>query len=451
MKNKKFCFCLLPVAAVVSLIGCGDDNGNGPSKEPSGEQTSSRVESVYELGKCNEDREGQTVLVEDDNVYYLCTAGKWHPVADGPSSNDEKIDDESSSSEDEGSSSTSEEKKSSSSSLVEGEKSSSSSAKSSSSSEKYPYVGNSSSSVMSSSSSVKSSSSSVMSSSSRVVRSSSSIVVLPASSADKSGFSYDGVFYEKKDASYFDERNEVLLDQRDGHAYRTVKIGDLRWMAQNLNYAYLHKVIENAGEAHDTTSFCYLSDPENCDKYGRLYEWGGAMDFAGEFSNSAKGCTWGKLCNFDDMPRGVCPKGWHIPSLVEFKRLINEIYDEFGYNHAESVKIDSSTGVARKLKTTSGWVPEPQYNNPGPGTDDYGFSAIPAGIINMMNGFDSHGLGTTTVFLTSTLVTSDIDPKPYRNPQWFSYVFEVNSSESASIFYGPVVNAASVRCVQNPL
>ena len=66
-----------------------------------------------------------------------------------------------------------------------------------------------------------------------------------------------------------------MTDERDGHVYKTVKIGEQIWMAENLNYAY-----PKQDSSSDSVSWCYNNEPDSCAKYGRLYLWSAAMDSA---------------------------------------------------------------------------------------------------------------------------------------------------------------------------
>jgi len=114
-------------------------------------------------------------------------------------------------------------------------------------------------------------------------------------------------------------------DERDGKKYKTVKLGSQMWMAENLNY--------NA-----SGSKCYGNKPDNCAKYGRLYNWQTAQT--------------------------VCPSGWHIPSDAEWSVLINYV--------------GGGATAGTKLKAKSGW--NDYKGSSGNGTDDYGFSALPGGL-----------------------------------------------------------------------
>jgi uncharacterized protein (TIGR02145 family) len=127
-----------------------------------------------------------------------------------------------------------------------------------------------------------------------------------------------------------------LCDERDGKKYFYVVIGEgetaQTWMAENLNYN-----VEG--------SKCYDNEDENCETYGKLYNWATAMNLASSCNSS--------ICSVQTKHRGVCPSGWHIPSDAERSVL-------------------AAVG-GKKLNAENGW------SSSGNGTDDYGFSALPGG------------------------------------------------------------------------
>jgi len=124
----------------------------------------------------------------------------------------------------------------------------------------------------------------------------------------------------------------TFTDSRDGKSYRTVKIGNQTWMAENLNF--------NA-----SGSVCYDDNPNYCNIYGRLYDWVTVMDGAPSSSLSPNGV------------QGICPAGWHVPSDDEWLTLTD---------FAGGWEI-----AGRALKSTSGW-----WNNSGE-SDQFGFTALP--------------------------------------------------------------------------
>ena len=161
-------------------------------------------------------------------------------------------------------------------------------------------------------------------------------------------------------SSSFDVVIGTLTDSRDGQTYRTVKIGDQVWMAENLNY-------------ETDNSWCFVADPANCAKYGRLYTWAAAMDSVGEWSTNGKGCGYGKECSATSPVRGVCPKGWHLPSFDEWGALLSAV---------GGVDVAGS-----KLKSVTGW------SDSGNGTDTFGFSALPAGYRGNTGNYNGEGDG----------------------------------------------------------
>ena len=114
--------------------------------------------------------------------------------------------------------------------------------------------------------------------------------------------------------------SNVMTDARDGQTYKTIKIGNQVWMAENLNF-------------ETDSSYCYNDSAEYCTKYGRLYSWAAA--------NKA------------------CPEGWHLPTIDEFETLFTTV--------------GGQSTAGKKLKSASGWIKD------GNGTDDYSFTALPAG------------------------------------------------------------------------
>lgn len=118
--------------------------------------------------------------------------------------------------------------------------------------------------------------------------------------------------------SVYDAATQTLLDKRDGTTYKTVKIGNQIWMAENLKYK------TEGGNADDLEgSLCYDNKAENCEVQGRLYNWNAAMDIPQEYESA----RWLKI----DYPRqGICPGGWHLPTDDEWQKLVNYVIADVG-------------------------------------------------------------------------------------------------------------------------
>jgi uncharacterized protein (TIGR02145 family) len=149
-----------------------------------------------------------------------------------------------------------------------------------------------------------------------------------------------GAVPQPVDSSYI--AGDSLVDMRDGQKYKTVTIGTQTWMAQNLNvgtYAvsvatsYIHSDVTNNGIIE---KYAYNNDTKNFAMYGGLYDWSEAMGYS-----TTEGV------------RGVCPKGWHLPTDGEWKTL--EMYlgmtqaqadalGSRGTNQGTQLKADGSSG-----------------------------------------------------------------------------------------------------------
>ena len=174
-----------------------------------------------------------------------------------------------------------------------------------------------------------------------------------------------------------------LIDDRDGQIYKTVKIGDQWWMAENLNYGDSIKTPSLKGK-----SWCYGDVAANCDVAGRLYTWAAAIDsvkLATDAENPLD-CGYVKTCGLSGKVQGICPSGWHLPSKSEWNTLFT--------------KVGGSSTAGTKLKSQSGWYS--RYNN-GNGDDAFGFSALPAGYYSL-GYFDNDG--DNAYFWSSTEIDS---------------------------------------------
>ena len=161
----------------------------------------------------------------------------------------------------------------------------------------------------------------------------------------------------------------TLTDDRDGQEYKTVKIGEQWWMAENLNFRYLQKT-----NSLDSSSFCWKDSLVYCEKYGRLYLWSAVMDSAALYSTNGEGCGFGASCSPESPVQSVCPAGWHVPSKDEWLTLKRTTYPDGYYDPLFNEKPYSGymlmSGTDRfgfnAIKTGSGWARDIEYGSPSP-------------------------------------------------------------------------------------
>jgi len=146
------------------------------------------------------------------------------------------------------------------------------------------------------------------------------------------------------------------ITAQDGKVYKTVKIGNQTWMAENLN-VNTYRNGDTIPQVQDpktwssltTGAWCYYGGKtETGAKYGKLYNWYAIND-----------------------PRGLAPEGWHIPTDSEWATLTTFL----------GGKIESSA----KIKSMRGW------SQGGNGSNESGFNALPGGTRSINEAFSFVG------------------------------------------------------------
>jgi uncharacterized protein (TIGR02145 family) len=155
-----------------------------------------------------------------------------------------------------------------------------------------------------------------------------------------------------------------------------VKIGNQIWMSKNLDVSTFRNgepipQAKNKDEWLNASKskspvWCYYDfDENNGKKYGKLYNWYAVID-----------------------PRGLAPKGYHVPSNDEWKELI-----EF---------LGGENIAGKKMKSIEGWK---SSNDNFLGDNSSGFSCLPGGHcsgMSIMMNFNNIGKEgywwTTTIY-----------------------------------------------------
>ena len=185
-------------------------------------------------------------------------------------------------------------------------------------------------------------------------------------------------------------------------------------MAENLNF--VAENIQNSSQK----SYCPM-DLDSCAKYGRYYTWTSAIDSVSIDTLYSIKCGHGaKKCNLDTIVvHGVCPKGWHIPSISEWNKLI------FFVGNSKSGKL---------LKSFEGW-------NNWPGEDAFGFTVFGAGFFENGSIRDKGKKASLWIASDATQQTAKCADFNYSELKKDEILIQSNYKESAT--------ALPVRCIKN--
>lgn len=212
------------------------------------------------------------------------------------------------------------------------------------------------------------------------------------------------------------------IEDIDNNSYSTIQIGNQCWMAENIKvtkYPNGNPIPHLVGtgpwselESNNTDdAFCYLNNNANgeADIFGALYTWAAAM---GDDAVSSSSIPSGV--------QGICPDGWHLPSLAEWEQLINYLEGA-----------DYAGGKLKEIGTQ-------HWNSPNTGaTNESGFTALPG---NYMNGSGFGLAGRNGHFWSSTQGSSN----------YYARMLNLSYSQIEAYLGDYYKNyGRSVRCLRN--
>lgn len=206
-----------------------------------------------------------------------------------------------------------------------------------------------------------------------------------------------------------------VMSDIDGNEYKTVKIGDQWWMAENLkvtkfrNGNIIYQAVNPQDWVNAFSAYSLFGGSEQSP--GLLYNWSAVTDTA-----------------------GLAPEGWRIPTDEDWKKLekavgmANDQADNAGWR-------GSNEGEKLKLAGLEGWV---FYENVW-STNESGFSAE-AGSCRLFDGqFGNPGLKHTGFWWTLS--------EHNQNEAWFRHM----DYKERGVFRYHILKkyGLSVRCVKN--
>ena len=204
----------------------------------------------------------------------------------------------------------------------------------------------------------------------------------------------------------------AFTDPRDGNVYKTVKIGEQVWMAENLRYIpHVCSCKDQGGiwvygyEGHDINK---AKMTENYKTYGCLYDW--------------------------IIAKSIAPAGWHLPTDEEWTILINYLGgSRIAGGKLKKAGIQNSYFAQKKI------------------TNESGFSAIPGGSRSRSWPKDEFSvIGSMGYWWSSTVAYDYHNPSdPFEKDAWcrimkYEYDYIYVTRASCRKYEG-----FSVRCIKD--
>jgi uncharacterized protein (TIGR02145 family) len=222
----------------------------------------------------------------------------------------------------------------------------------------------------------------------------------------------------------------------EGNVYKTVVIGSQCWLRENLRttkYADGTSIDYGDASTSDSDPYYYYpgSSEDNVPTYGLLYNWPAVMGGENSSEDNPSGV------------QGVCPNGWHLPSVAEWNQLSDYVSSQSAYycdnNH---------DFIAKAFAATSGWQENADpcaVGNNLSANNATGLTILPAGFLD--DGGSYLEFSTMTILWSATEYNASSGSCSYLG--WYDAMLNDYLNLGKNIDYMTKDHGFSVRCVRN--
>ena len=235
----------------------------------------------------------------------------------------------------------------------------------------------------------------------------------------------------------FEEFNGYFV--YDGVEYKTVVLKDGNtWMAENLRFVPRGKSVssnpvEDAGIWYPASNAEKTADPSSAETLGLLYDAATAFGVDAvtlENAETFEGC------------QGICPPGWHIPTVAEMTGLVGHCSNSAVINTDGAYYDSSIKGASLAALKEAGW--EWQFASMRNKANLAGNGSYTVTNYNGVYGIMSYLIGSSTYQVQTNTDGS------LKNVQYYYMMPTYNASnEKVTVAYGNFLAGSSLRCVKN--
>ena len=224
----------------------------------------------------------------------------------------------------------------------------------------------------------------------------------------------------------------------DGVEYKTVTLADGNtWMAENLRFiprgmTVSSDPLEDAGIWYPAANAEKVADPALVESLGLLYD--AATAFGAEITAENAGSFEGA--------QGICPPGWHIPTVSEMTGLVGQCSNS-ALTNTEAAYYDATIkGASLAALAEAGWAW--QFASARNKANTAGKGSYMVTNYNGIYGVMSYVMGSSMYQVQTN------DDGSIKNVQYYYFMPLYNASnEKVSVAYGNYLSGVSVRCVKN--